>query len=229
MDGPSPHTTTAAESRTDAFVTTTTPATHRSDPAVEGSGRMVKLPKLVPRKFNGVLTKWESFWSSFESSIHLNTTLTAVDKFNHLNSLLEGPALAAVAGLKLTTTNYSEALDTLKKRFGNKQQIISRHISTLSELESVASSYNTKALHRLYDQLEFQVRSLKSLEVPFDSYGNLLSSLFMNRLPQELRLIVSREVGEAEWRIDDILNIVERELSAREREHSCHHMVNHIV
>ena len=62
------------------------------------------------------------------------------------------------------------------------------------------------------------MRSLKSLEVPLDSYGNLLSSLFMNRLPQELRLIVSREVGEAEWLIDDILNIVERELSARERE-----------
>ena len=58
------------------------------------------------------------------------------------------------------------------------------------------------------------MRSLKSLEVPLDSYGNLLLSLFMNRLPQELRLIVSREVGEAEWRIDDI---VEREISAQER------------
>ena len=217
MDGPSPRTTTATESRTEAVVTTTTSATHRSDAAIVSSGGTVKLPKLVPRKFNGELTKWESFWSSFESSIHLNTTLTAVDKFNYLNSLLEGPALAAVAGLKLTTANYSEAIDTLKKRVGNKQQIISRHMDTLLELESVTSSSNTKALRRLYDQLEFQVRSLKSLEVPLDSYGNLLSSLFMNRLPQDLRLIVSREVGEAEWRIDDILNIVERELSARER------------
>ena len=54
-------------------------------------------------------------------------------------------------------------------------------------------------------------------EVPLNSYGNLLSSLFMNRLPQEFRLIVSREVGEAEWRIDEIMRIVEREISARER------------
>ena len=153
----------------------------------------------------------------------------AVDKFNYLNSLLEGPALAAVAGLKLTTANYCEAIDTLKKRLGNKQQIISRHMDTLLELESVTSSNNTKALRRLYYQLEFQVRSLKSLEVPFDSYGNLLSSLFMNRLPQDLRLIVSRVVGEEEWQINDILNIVEGELSAKEREHSCHHVVNHMV
>ena len=90
-------------------------------------------------------------------------------------------------------------------------------MDTLLELESVTSSTNTKALRRLYDQVEFQVRSLKSLEVPLDSYGNLLSSLFMNKLPQELRLIVSREVGEAEWRIDEIMNIVERKVSARER------------
>ena len=55
----------------------------------------------------------------------------------------------------------------------------------------------------------------------------------MNRLPQELQLIVNREVGDAEWPIDDILSIEETELSARERErereHLCHHMVSHMV
>ena len=123
--------------------------------------------------------------------------------------------MTAVAGLiKLTSANYAEAIDTLKKRFGNKQQIISRHMETLLELESVN---NIKALRRLYDQVEFQVRSLKSLEVPLNSYGNLLSSLFMNRLPQELRLIISRQIGDKEWHIDEIMTILEREISARER------------
>jgi len=38
-----------------------------TEPAiVDGSGSMVKLPKLMPLKFNGDLTKWETFWSSFE-------------------------------------------------------------------------------------------------------------------------------------------------------------------
>ena len=113
--------------------------------------------------------------------------------------------MRAVAGLKLTAANYTEAVDILKKRFGNKQQIISRHMDTLLELESVAAATNVKALRRLYDQVEFQVRSLKSLEVPLNSYGNLLSSLFVNRLPQELRLIISREIGDADWTIDEIL------------------------
>ena len=171
----------------------------------------------MPKKFNGDLTKWETFWSSFESTIYINTTLFAVDKFNYLSSLLESLALSAVAGLKITIANYTEAIDTLRKRFGNKQQIISCHMDTLLELEPVTSPTNINALRRLYDQTEFQVRSLKSLEVPLNSYDNLLSSLFMNRLPQELHLIVSREVGEAEWHIDEIMRIVERKISARER------------
>jgi len=57
------------------------------------SSSKVKLPKLVPKSFNGDLTKWEAFWSTFESAIHLNTSLSPVDKFTYLNSLLEGPAM----------------------------------------------------------------------------------------------------------------------------------------
>ena len=91
-------------------------------------------------------------------------------------------------------------------------------MDTLLELQLVTSPTNVKALRRLYDQLEFQVRSLKSLRLLLDSYGNLLSTLFMSRLPQEFKLLVSREVGEAGWRIDEIMAIVGREIAARERE-----------
>ena len=85
-----------------------------SDSPVLTSSPTVKLPKLMPKKFNGDLTKWETFWSSFESTIHLNTTILGADKLNYLSSLLEDPALAAVTGLIITTANYTEAIDTLK-------------------------------------------------------------------------------------------------------------------
>ena len=101
-------------------------------PVVSDVHCRVKLPKLVPKSFNGDLTKWEAFWSTFKFSIHLHPTLSAVDKFTYLTSLLEDPAMRAVAGLKLTSANYAEAIDTLKKRFGNKQQIISRHMDVVS-------------------------------------------------------------------------------------------------
>lgn len=65
-----------------------------------------RLPKLTLPKFRGDVTQWQGFWDSFNSSIHSNPQLSSIDKFNHLNSLLEGQALRAIQGLTLSDANY---------------------------------------------------------------------------------------------------------------------------
>ena len=172
---------------------------------------------MVIKPFNGDLTAWTAFWESYRSAIHDNTALSEIDKFNYLKSLLTRGALEAVSGLALTAANYREAVDTLQKRFGNKQQIISRHMDTLLNVEAVTSQNNLRGLRHLYDLIESNVRSLKSLGVASESYGTLLSSVLMNKLPSELRLIVSREIGESNWELDPLLKAVECEIRARER------------
>ena len=148
----------------------------------------VRLPKITIKKFNGDVTKWTTFWDSFESSIHDNSDLSG--KFNYLISLVEGPASEAISGLKLTATNYGEAVDILKKRFGCKQQIIAAHMDALLKIEAITSQFNLKGLRHLYDLIETQVRSLKSLGVAPESYGTLLSSMLVNKLPPELCLLL---------------------------------------
>ena len=88
----------------------------------------VKLPKLMLKKFNGDLTKWSTFWDLFQCSIHLNSSLSDVEKFSYLLSLLESSALEAVSGLSLTTVNYAGAISVLKRRFGNKHSVVSKHM-----------------------------------------------------------------------------------------------------
>ena len=62
------------------------------------------------------------------------------------------------------------------------------------------------------------MRSLKSLGVRAESYGSLLSSVLMNKLPSELRLIASRKFGDAEsWDYSALLKVIEEEVQARER------------
>ena len=87
----------------------------------------------------------------------------------------------------------------------------------LLNIDAVTSQYNLKGLRHLYDTVESQVRGLKSLGVSAKSYGSLLVSVLLNKLPQELRLIVSRQVKEEEWNLDGLLSMVEKEISARER------------
>ena len=105
----------------------------------------------------------------------------------------------------------------LQKRFGNKQQIIARHMDILLNTDAVTSQYNLKALRQLYDLVESHIRSLRSLGVPADSYGTLLSSVLLNKLPQEFRLIISRKTGNDDWNLDFIMKEMEEEIKARER------------
>ena len=71
-------------------------------------------------------------------------------------TLLEGPALEAISDLKLTAVNYSKAISTPKKRFGNKKLIVTRHMDTLLSIEAVTSQYNLKWIRHLYDVVESQ-------------------------------------------------------------------------
>ena len=62
-----------------------------------------------------------------------------MEKFNYLNSAVEGTAQEAIAGLSLTAAIYEQAITTLKKRFGSKQKIINKHMDAMLKIASVAS------------------------------------------------------------------------------------------
>ena len=87
----------------------------------------------------------------------------------------------------------------------------------LLNVESITSDCNLKGLRQLHDIIESHVRGLKSLGVSADSYGSLPSSVLLNKLPQELRLIISRELGSDDWELDRLMKPLEKEVQASER------------
>lgn len=125
----------------------------------------VKLPKITLPRFSGNPMKWTPFWDSFKSAVHDNGALSEVDKFNYLRSLLDRSAYDTIAGLTLSEAHYQEAIELLRKRFGNKQLIISKHMESLLQVEAVTSDLNLRDLRRLYDHTESHIRGLKSLGV----------------------------------------------------------------
>lgn len=64
-------------------------------------------------------------------------------------------------------------------------------MDTLLSVEAVTSANNLKGVRKLYDLIESNICSLKSLGVAPESYGSLLSSVLLNKMPQEIQLIVS--------------------------------------
>lgn len=72
-----------------------------------------RLPKITLPKFKGEVTQFRSFWDSFESTVHSNTGLTKIDKFNYLVPLLEGTVSHAIPGLPITEEHYDTAVNII--------------------------------------------------------------------------------------------------------------------
>ena len=90
-------------------------------------------------------------------------------------------------------------------------------MDALLNLPAVTSHHDLRGLRHLYDSVEAHVRGLRALGVPAESYGGLLTSILMNKLPSEIRLIISRELTEEKWDMEKLMKIVDREVDARER------------
>ena len=176
-----------------------------------------RLPKLTLRNFSGDAMSWQSFWDSFEAAVHNNEDVSKVDKFNYLKSLLDGPAASTIAGFTLTAENYETAVKILNERYGNDQVIVSRHMDALLSLEGVTNVDEIKKVRKLYDTIETHLRSLQNLGVSSESYGSLLIPVILSRIPEELRLLMSRKIDKNSWNVNEVLSQLKIELEARER------------
>ena len=76
---------------------------------------------------------------------------------------------------------------------------------------------NVTTLCTIYDKLDTNIRNLKNLSVETASYGSLLTSIIVERVPTELRLVFSRKFGNENWNLIELMRIFSEELLARER------------
>ena len=176
-----------------------------------------KLPRLTLKRFLGDPGQWLTFWDSFQSTVYENPELNNIDKFNYLKSLLGGSAAMTIAGLPLMSNNYTAAIELLTKRFGNKLVIISSHMDSLLKLALLGNMPDVRKLRGTYDKIEAHVRGLQALDVPTETYGCLLVPVLMTKIPQDIRLLVGREIKDGEWNLSEILKLLRNEVENRER------------
>jgi len=163
-----------------------------------------KLPKIELARFSGDVTKFCSFWESFESTVDQNPNLSAIDKFNYLNTLLEGAVARSIQGLVLSEANYVAATEILRERFGKKQQIISGHMDDLLKLPPCTDD-QIAHLRLVYDRVHANVRGLEILGVHVEQYGSFLIPIVMSKLPADVHLQIAWVTIRDIWEIDELL------------------------
>ena len=175
----------------------------------------VKLPKIEIKYFYGDYTCWKSFKETFEATVHRRTDLTNIEKFTYLRSLLNKTASQAIEGFPLTADNYAAAWKLLNERFGNEQIIISSHMNKILNISPVYSP-NNRSLRELYDNVESNMRALENLGVSYEQFGSLLIRIILEKLPNMIKLQISRKLESDNWNIQDFLDCVNEEFLARE-------------
>ena len=74
---------------------------------------------------------------------------------------------------------------------------------------------------RFYDTVEIHCTGLQSSGVDPKTYGTVLVNLLLQKLPEEIQLIISRKLselhGDEDWELPKLLEILKVEIEAREK------------
>ena len=178
------------------------------------SSQFHKLPKLSLPIFTGNILEWQTFWDSIESSVHHNDFLSDIQRFSYLRSLLQGDAARVIEGFPLTHTNYIQAVELLKERFGQEHQIVYAYMQGLLELPRPTSTIII--LRTFQEKMESYIRGLQSLGQGQESFGNLLVSVILGKLPAEVKRNMTRDHGNNKWKLQDLRQALKKEINILE-------------
>jgi len=179
----------------------------------------VKLSKLEINSFGGDKLKWIEFWDSFESTIHKNKRISNVEKFNYYKSKLTGEAMQVISGLTLSNENYAVAINILKERYGNVQDVVNLHYNKMINLQPASNT--TSSLRLFHDNINKNLRSLEVLHQ--DVNQDVFVSIVTSKLPQDVLLQLEIQKGStAKWTIKGLCERLLGYVNARERSERNH-------
>ena len=90
-------------------------------------------------------------------------------------------------------------------------------MDALLKLTAVTDINDLHGIRGLYEKIETHVRSLENLVTSSESYRSLLIPVIVNKLPEELQLVISRKLEKGKWDVEQFMKEFKTELEARER------------
>ena len=118
--------------------------------------------------------------------------------------------------LAFTSANYEAAVELLKKRFGKKTAIQRTLVNELLNTRPVFNESDTSRLRGLYDFVETKYRALQALNVDERTYSEIVVPMLLERIPDSIRLTITRGKQYLEWTLKDLLDSLLTEVELRE-------------
>ncbi|XP_043264076.1 uncharacterized protein LOC122404211 [Colletes gigas] len=154
-----------------------------ASPAVtDGSNQVhVKLPTIQIPHFDGKYNDWIKFRDTFMSLIHENESLSGLQKYHYLNSVLQGSAARVIEALGISEANYRVAWDALVTRYQDSTALLRHHVHALLDIAPV-KKFSASALRDFLDDAKNHLLALKSLGEPVEKWDKLIVPLLSRKL-----------------------------------------------
>lgn len=141
----------------------------------------IKLPTISLPAFDGSYDHWLEFRDTYLSLIHNSKDIDNIQKFHYLRSALTGNALQIIKSLEFSSENYVTAWDLLENRYNNNRLLVHNHVKALFSAQSI-SKESAPQLRKLLDTILKNIRALKSLGEPTDSWDTLIIYIIVSKL-----------------------------------------------
>jgi len=141
----------------------------------------VKLPKIDLPMFSGTYEDWYSYQDTFEKLIHMNSSLTEIEKFHYLRSSLKDKAAEIIKSIETTTDNYYDAWTAVMEHYDNKRWIIQKHVRAIFDIPTL-NKENHAALRKLLDTIFKHLHALKALKRPIESLDDLIAHIIVSKI-----------------------------------------------
>ncbi|XP_041969194.1 uncharacterized protein LOC121726042 [Aricia agestis] len=145
------------------------------------SGESVKLPTISIPSFDGSNEHWIEFRDTFMSLIHNSKTIPEIQKFHYLKASLKGDAKEVIENVEFSSSNYHVAWELLLHRFNNTRLIIQSHIKAIFSIPPITKE-SPAQLNKLIDTILKNIRSLKILGEPTESWDDLIIFIVVSKL-----------------------------------------------
>ena len=175
-----------------------------------GLTKSVALPTISLPTFNGSPLEWQGFWDIYNATIHQRQDIADASKFNYLISQLKGEAADLMRGFHLTDAEYLEAIELLRRTYGNKSYQVEAHLHALLDIPSPQNSaYGMSSFRSSY---EGHLRGLRSLGKDVDAAGFVFAAIILRKLPISVRNSINRESKQDHWDLLSLRTAIEAEI-----------------
>ncbi|CAG9138228.1 unnamed protein product [Plutella xylostella] len=129
-----------------------------------------------------MLTCGEVADSSYNAKkVHKSNELNNIEKFHYLKSSLKGDAGLVIDAVELSSENYTVAWELLLNRYNNSRLLIQNHVKALFNIQQLAKE-SPSLIRKLIDTILKNIRALKSLGEPTDSWCTLIIYIVVSKL-----------------------------------------------